>query len=236
MNKIIVNTTIIALFLLAFLLIYLAFSGTIPDAPVLNEPETTARSEELYGNCRDAAGHIYPTVRIGDQVWMAENLRITQAECDSALQMRFTNGIERGPVVEFYDYEARYAYYNNDRDSDLGVVYSYRSISRCNICPEGFRIPTKADWETLIEQLGGNVAAGKKLLPGGSTGFNARMGGRIDAYGSVLKDEYGFWWSTGQQENLRAPFVYIFEVSKNGVVKLKGHDMRVGNYVRCIRK
>ncbi|MBK7937369.1 MAG: hypothetical protein IPJ82_09895 [Lewinellaceae bacterium] len=43
----------------------------------------------------------------------------------------------------------------NKIDLGYGVIYGYSTITKCKICPDGFRIPTKTEWEELIKYLGG---------------------------------------------------------------------------------
>jgi len=130
-------------------------------------PNSTAKHISTAATCKDSDGNVYPVVTIGDQVWMAENLRLTRPNCEDEATMHFTNGIERGPGVAFYDGGNRYAYYNNDPDLAYGVIYSYRAILQCELCPSGFRLPNKADFEILIDHLGGKISAGKALLQSG---------------------------------------------------------------------
>ncbi|MEN0006157.1 MAG: FISUMP domain-containing protein [Bacteroidota bacterium] len=184
----------------------------------------------------DAAGNKYPTVQIGEQVWLAEDLHTTVFDCADSVKVKFTNGLERGPGVKFYDATPRYAYYNNNKDTYTGIIYSYGAITSCQLCPEGYRIPTKADWETLVSTLGGKMEAGKKLLKGGSSGFNAEMSGRIDDYGSVLGDEYCFWWSTDLDASSKRKAAFTFESDYRGILRLIPQDARVGNYVRCVKE
>ncbi len=202
------------------------------DLPA-DKPSTTANS--FIETITDTEGNSYPLVKIGDQVWMAENLRLTTTNCTDSIQMRFTNGIERGPGVSFYDGKARYAYYNNNPDLGYGVIYSYGAIFQCDLCPSGFRLPTKADFEQLIASFSDPVQAGKSLLSTGESGFNAKPVGRIDDYGSVLAEQIGFWWTTDAEDHPTRVSVYNFELSAKGVLKIKAQDPRVGNYVRCIK-
>lgn len=220
-----------ATLLLIVLILYITGLG-----PQITKVEETLPSQE-YGQVQDVEGNVYPTIAIGKQVWMAENLRNTTFNCGDSIQVMFTNGIERGPDVRFYDGKARFAYYENKKELGYGVIYSYSAITKCSVCPDGFRIPTKSDWEELLTYLGGKEKAGKQLLKNGSSGFNAQMGGRIDSYGSVLGGRLGHYWCIDINPDITSDYVkvYIFEVINNGAVRLVAQDSRVGNYVRCMQ-
>ena len=93
-----------------------------------------------------------------------------------------------------------------------------------------------ADLLLLIEPLWGLNVAGKRMLIGGDSGFNARLLGRIDDFGSVLGGEFVFWWTTDLAPFKREREAYSTEVSASGELKVKGQDARMGAYVRCLRE
>lgn len=203
------------------------YSSKIEQEDVVGQPQASVT---------DADGITYQTILIGEQVWLAENLKKKTFDCLNQEQVVFTNGLERGPGVAFYDGMPRYAYYNNDPSKGYGVIYSYGAITNCQLCPTGFKVPSKTDWDLLIQTLGGRHAVGLQLLKGGSSGFDATLGGRIDDDGSVLAGKYEFWWSTTKGATRNEDFnVFNFEVSGTGIAKIIGQNYRVGNYVRCIK-
>lgn len=205
------------------------------------DSDTEGNKQDVIGqpqaSIKDTDGNTYATVLIGEQVWMAENLRKTIFNCKNGEDVKFTNGLERGPGVAFYDGAPRYAYYNNDPSKGYGVLYSYGAMTNCRLCPSGYKVPSKGDWDQLMQTLGGRHNDGVQLLKGGSTGFNAGLGGRIDDDGSVLSSKYEFWWSTTKGASKNEDFnIFNFEIEGTGIAKIKGQDFRVGNYVRCIRE
>lgn len=95
----------------------------IPDDPT--EPEEPAADETLlWGDTT------YPTRTIGDRIWMAENARYLPSE-------------------ELIGSGVWYPENNATVATELGYLYNYDVIVTL-VCPEGWRVPTKADLETLI--------------------------------------------------------------------------------------
>lgn len=107
-------------------------------------------------------GRIYKTVTIGLQTWMAENLS--------------------------YDVQGSYCYHDSvDNCSKYGRFYPWNLTK--DVCPAGFHLPSKAEWETLIKSAGGEEYA-YTLLKSRNRTFeeNSFLCGRIvDG-----KDDYGF--------------------------------------------
>jgi uncharacterized protein (TIGR02145 family) len=95
----------------------------------------------------DADGNIYPTVRIGSQVWTAENLRTT----------KFNDGV---PIPFVPDSTAwhnlvspGFCYYENTNNADtirkLGALYNWYCVDSKKLAPQGWHVPTNDDWATL---------------------------------------------------------------------------------------
>ncbi|MEL7427787.1 MAG: FISUMP domain-containing protein, partial [Bacteroidota bacterium] len=102
----------------------------------------------------DVEGNTYHTVTIGKQTWMAENLRtstcndgttklstIKVADSKSSVKLNATPGI---------------IWHKDDKKSDeslkYGPLYNWQVVSSsgCKVCPQGWRIPTYKEWQTLI--------------------------------------------------------------------------------------
>ena len=141
-------------------------------------------SFDLMTDERD--GRTYRTVKIGSQVWMAENLAFT---IDNAIG----------------------CYYNNDEKyKKYGRLYDW--VEALTIAPEGWHLPTKEDWETMTSFIGGARIEGKKLKAasgwnsnGSGTdeyGFSALPGGLGYSDGSFYYvGSYGFWWSASELDS-----------------------------------
>lgn len=152
---------------------------------------------------RDIDNHRYEMIDIGDQVWMAENLKVT----------RFNDGTPIDLVTDGALWLAHsapaYTWYNNS-SSPYGALYNFHVVeSAKNVCPLGWHVPTSSEWDVLASFLGGSAVAGGKLKETGlahwlnthpevtnTSGFSALPGGlRFTAF-----DDYGtaghFWTSS----------------------------------------
>ena len=102
----------------------------------------------------------YPTVKIGNQVWMAANLKTTK--------------YRNGDVIEKVTEKTKWAklstgcycaYDNNEENAETyGYLYNWWAVTDSrNIAPEGWHVPTDSDWTQLTSYLGGKSVAGGKL-------------------------------------------------------------------------
>jgi len=98
----------------------------------------------------DVDGNTYQTVRIGNQVWMAENLRVKH----------FNNGDPIPWITNPEEWQnlssAAYCCYKSDVDSMLkyGCFYNIKVVSdHRNVAPEGWKIPSEDDWSILEAYL-----------------------------------------------------------------------------------
>jgi len=113
----------------------------------------------------DIDGNIYPTIIIGEQQWMGENLRVT----------RYINGdsilSNQDDMVWQQSAEGLWAWYNNDETNDVfyGKLYNWHVVADPrNVCPEGWRVPTNSDWLQLTDSIdatawGNNNQLGNRL-------------------------------------------------------------------------
>lgn len=105
---------------------------------------------------KDIDGNRYHTIKIGNQVWMQENLKVT----------KFQNGASLKQLNNLSNWNDKNSsgYYTNVDNSIFGFIYNgYSILDNNNICPEGWHIPTQSDWEVLLNYLGGSSVAGGKM-------------------------------------------------------------------------
>lgn len=98
----------------------------------------------------DIDGNIYPTVKIGKQIWMSANLAVTH----------YNDGVKIPEVrdaSEWYKLESPgYCWYENDSAvfaKKFGALYNYHAIQTGKLCPEGWRVPGSEDFKTLLSHL-----------------------------------------------------------------------------------
>jgi len=185
----------------------------------------------------DIDGNVYNTVKIGSQVWMAENLKVT----------RYRNG-DPIPNVTGDQWDelttGAYCFYdnNNDMRSIYSLLYNWYAVDDSrNICPEGWHIPTMNEWETLaaaglelkeagtIHWMSPNVcspnSSGFEALPGGNCGFN----GNFNAL-----TEIGYWWTANEDDTENA-WLSIMSNHNPGLSGWLNMYKWGGSSVRCIQ-
>jgi len=121
----------------------------------------------------DGTGHVYPVALFGSRFWMLENYRF--------------------PAPDSYDY--------GDSPGSEGGGFG-RLYPASVQAPEGWALPTVADWTALFDSFGDPAAAYTALTSGGRSGFNALLGGQraIQSDGSGSYQDryvYGYYWTAG---------------------------------------
>lgn len=129
-------------------------------------------SAQSFTDSRD--GKVYKTVKIGNQAWMAENLK--------------------------YNSNSGSWCYNNKgiNCSRYGKLYDWQTAQ--NVCPSGWRLPSKSDFEKLLTSVGGSSAgADTKLLNNSNIGFMTQLGGfHYENGGFDGIKSCGRWWSSSE--------------------------------------
>jgi uncharacterized protein (TIGR02145 family) len=128
------------------------------------------------GYVNDIDGHIYKTVGIGNQIWMAENLKTT----------KYNDGTPIPTTTSTSESDAMY-WYNNDSSTykgTYGALYNWYAVTSANhLCPTGWHSPSQYDWEDLLNFLGGGNIAGSILREAGSSHWNSPNSDATNQYG-----------------------------------------------------
>lgn len=164
----------------------------------------TVKAQNVVGTVTDYDGNIYHAVQIGNQIWLQENMR----------NIHYSDGTSIPGVA---------AYNNNEANAAVfGRLYNWNAMMKNSttpgakgIAPDGYHIPTDAEWSELENYLGGVVVAGGKMKTTGtslwnspntgatnSSGFSILPAGEYDAYYSPNKyqslNEYAVYWTSTQ--------------------------------------
>lgn len=157
----------------------------------------------------DIDGNVYNTVTIGEQVWMAENLKTTRYNDDSAIPLIAGN--------DPWTVDTLGAYCNYDNDTEnvatYGRLYNWYTVETEKLCPTGWHVPSPDelnDLEAYIKSdsiyLSDSVATVLKapyLWANNGEGsddyqFRALPGGSRSSFNGEFNDleSFGFWWTT----------------------------------------
>ncbi|MGM0650448.1 MAG: fibrobacter succinogenes major paralogous domain-containing protein, partial [Bacteroidota bacterium] len=192
----------------------------------------------------DCQGNVYDIVKIGDQYWMADNLRTNKLNDGTDIQLVEDNGQWSGldtPGCCWYDNDsASYA-------QDYGALYNWYVIETGQLCPEGWHVPTNDDWTELTDFLGGESVAGGKLKQMGttywsspntgatnSTGFTALPGGR--RYNDGTFDSMGYNSYMWSATSISVTDAWYRKLSYDEANMYAGsYSKKNGFSVRCVR-
>ncbi|NQT27681.1 hypothetical protein HQ585_20160 [candidate division KSB1 bacterium] len=208
---------------------------SIPRKKVIDAPNTMT----------DIDGNVYKTVKIGNQVWMAENLKVTH----------YRNG---DPIPNITDNSqwaklttGSYGAYNNKEMHAITYGYLYNGYAvkdRRNIAPKGWHVPTKDEWQILIDYLGGLYITGGKLKETGTahwrspnngatneSGFSALPGGDRDFENGrsySLGINAWFWSFTSNRSNLS---MQQLDVADSRIISSGTYDEHFGFSIRLVK-
>lgn len=101
--------------------------------------------------------YTYKTVTFGNQTWFAENLIAEKTNDGEKLNL--------AKKEKDLDYYTDLVHFNFDEDnkSFYGGLYKWKEETIVKLCPTGWHVPTVAEWDTLINFLGGPSVAGLKI-------------------------------------------------------------------------
>ncbi len=192
----------------------------------------------------------YKWIKIGNQIWMAQNLNAVV----------FKNGIKlmeaktsKKWISSGKDNLSSYCTYDNNSglEPGYGKLYNRYAIEDPNdLAPEGWHIPTDEDWNMLINFLGGEGKAGIKMksnkswnyggngtnnsgfaaLPGGWRGDIEQVSNTFAEFGTV-----GVFWSASPYNGNDDDFAYMLRSDLSKIDKLYYDSKWIGFSVRCLK-
>jgi uncharacterized protein (TIGR02145 family) len=207
---------------------------------------------------QDADGNHYPTVMIGDQVWMAENLKTTKYNDGTTIplvtdQTAWSNLVTPG-----------YCWYNNDAANKniYGAMYNGYAVLTNNLCPAGWHVPSIVEFQTLknyliangynfdgtttINKIAKSMAAttrwtvstytgspGNNPAANNSCGFSGLPGG-LRAYSGIFYyiSNEAYWWTSSIPSTYGS--IYSLNYGSYSVSEPTG-PVKSGLSVRCLK-
>ncbi len=180
---------------------YVDCTGFDPEAQV----EHYGQMKKQFCDERDGKRYVYVTIGTGGtaQTWMAENLNFdaTGSKCYNNLASN----------CEIYGRLYNWDTAMNNSASSTTVPSGVRGV-----CPDGWHLPSQAEWDVMTAHIGGTSTDAKKLkatngwndrndgTSGNGTddyGFSALPGGDGSSNGFFgIAGDIGNWWSTSESE------------------------------------
>lgn len=212
--------------------------------------------EVLMGvaNVVDIDGNVYPIVQIGNQFWMAENLRVTHFP-DGTIIPNVPDNTDWANLNTNYGL----SYYNNDSASysqTYGAYYTWETAmygeasSTSNpsgvqgVCPDGWHLPNTSEWTELRDFIASDGYPGEegttlKSLSGWSSaatdiyGFNAPPAGYRNSTGTFsTPGSMIIYWGTHEYN---ATSSYNYRIYGATTLAWTYSDNGHGFYVRCVK-
>ncbi|HAN78727.1 MAG TPA: hypothetical protein DCQ31_13685, partial [Bacteroidales bacterium] len=222
--------------------------------PMVRFKTGTPASSEV----KDYEGNSYKAVLIGTQNWMAENLKATKYFDGSSLT--FANNKEQWVALSVND--KAYCWYNDNaaNKNTYGALYTWAGATNGiqltaeneeiqGVCPIGWHLPSKKEWEVLVNYLGGESVAGKKLKEAGyshwlvglagdnESGFTALPGG-VRSYANGMFSDIGYlgcWWTATGSEGYTDKALQMVMLSSGYFIHASETPKKNGVSVRCLR-
>jgi uncharacterized protein (TIGR02145 family) len=118
----------------------------------------------------DIDGNSYNAVKIGDQVWLNSNLKTTRLNDGTPIlsQQNYQEHCDSGfcppPSAELPPMQLAYPNNQIELVEFYGLWYNWKAVESGKLCPEGWHIPTKDEWDKLLNFLGENAGGKLKIV------------------------------------------------------------------------
>ena len=216
----------------------ISFTTDIEVSPIIFNPSLT------YGSVSDIDGNTYKTIQIGNQIWMAENLKTTKYNDDEAIPLVTDNSTWSNLTTHGY------SWYNNSSvayKDVYGALYNWYTVASGKLCPAGWHVFTQTELNTLKTQLGGGTDVGGKMkeaetthwaspsdLSTNESGWTGLPGGRRNDEGIFTSIGFGgYWWSATEFSATTAVDAMLYYdfmfLDSNNFRKMNGMS------VRCVK-
>ena len=205
---------------------------------------------------KDYDGNYYDVVPIGEQIWMAENLKTTHYADGTSL----VDGTGVGSIEGDYTTKYQFAYDDDPSNAEIyGRLYTWAAVmnneasSNTNpsnvqgVCPDNWHVPSRAEWDELGDFVGGEESAGGMLketsynfwmypntAASNESGFNVLPAG-IRNFTSFINIGYNanYWASTATYSKKAHKLKFFHDDSKIEFSDLPYKN--TGHSIRCVK-
>jgi uncharacterized protein (TIGR02145 family) len=244
-------------------LLYKATSGNY--SVVQTDVPTSSKTRNFnFVACIDGDGNNYGVVKIGEQVWMAENLKTTTY--NDGQYILYVSGFELWKTIDFPAY--RWLDNNVANKNTYGGFYNWYTVARTDLAPVGWHVPSDAEWVKLENYLMGNgynydgsiggnnyakslastnnwfvfdtdygeigSVGNRSATRNNSTGFSAQPGGFINDYAASQGATKYGYWWTSTENDINFAYPRFLSYNKAKMDRLY-NNKKNGLSVRCIK-
>jgi len=220
----------------------LAYKWHVPNTPSNQCLARVTANAKTIPECQNGE------IQICNQIWMCRNLDV----------VTYRDGTPIPEITDPYEWDkstiGAWCYYNNDpaMGAIYGKLYNWYAVNDSRgLAPDGWHIPTHAEWSELQDCLGGEAIAGGKLKSTGTievgdglwhspntdatneSGFSALPGG-YHFYGSFNQvGLVGYWWSSSENLTTNA-WIRCIGYNNSNIYRYSDNKCN-GFSVRCIK-
>ena len=192
-------------------------------------------------------GNDYTVAKVNGNVWMTQNLRftgttLTPADSNVASNTTLTYYSLDSTETSYADHcdstiEYNYACIKDSGDTAKGAWYNFAAATAgtitgssntnnatYDICPKGWRLPTRAEQQTIANDSSTYVSTWLPVY--GGDYFNG-----AHSYESTI----GYWWSSTTSTSYSSTHRYYMYYTSGKLYSGSRQDRRYGVYVRCIK-
>ncbi len=249
-----------AIIITSFVILFTACSKTeVASEEEITQVEEVTQADDVMQEpllLADIDGNEYKTVAIGEQVWMAENLKVTNFNDGTAIHLySFEAGDDWSTfnrpkaVYQWGDTSDLSNLHNDELPKDYyGAMYNHFAIESGKLAPEGWRIPTIEDFKKLEAYLTANghqgaEATALKSKTGWSTssgngtdnyGFNGLPGGYVHTQGGATGAPVIGVWATSDV-NIERKLRQMISLHNTSILSVNENSLHLGAAIRCIK-
>jgi uncharacterized protein (TIGR02145 family) len=236
---------------------YTAVSGN--NSTVMTDIPTTDKTVTFtFSECKDGDNNYYPIVQIGNQIWMAENLKTTKYKDGTDIPQVTDNNAWSNLITPGYCW-----YDNNIANKDIyGGLYNWYTVNTGNLCPAGWHDPDNGpefiilltylrmngyntkEYSGVAKSLASTSGWASSTIPGAvgntdypalrnATGFSALPSGFRGSGGSFqCLGGWAYYWYQEYAYPEATTYVLIY---LSDIFSGYNTDRKGGMSVRCVR-